>query len=122
MKRILGLLGLAFALGFGPAQADPAVSPGMDHCVGLAEARVILETQGGAIEHFNAQGVAVLALAYRNIYGERMRAADEALVLHLKPQGRIPLVHVVLFKEACAVGEGSIPREIYLTMVNGRVT
>ncbi len=116
MRRILAISGVMAAL------MAPAPSPALadEACVSVADARVILETQGSRVEHFNAQGVAVLALAYKRIYGERLRAADEALVLDLGP-ARIPLVHVVLFRDACAVGEGSIPKEIYLSMVGGPV-
>jgi hypothetical protein len=72
------------------------------------------------VDEYGPQGVkAVIAPAYRAVYGDDLRPADAALVFGSAAgaQRSNAEVLVVLFRHGCVVGWAPIPRQIYEAVV-----
>jgi hypothetical protein len=89
-------------------------------CVTVEATKERLAANAGRVDVFGSQGVTILNLAYRRVYGVALRDADAALVFDWRPDRFKGTVHVVLFKDSCAIGQGDIARQIYHAMLRGR--
>lgn len=89
-------------------------------CVTVEETKARLAANAGRVDFFGSQGVTILSLAYRQVYGVALRDADAALVFDWRPDRFKGTVHLVLFKDSCAIGQGDIARQIYHAMLRGR--